>query len=158
MAVAVTWDLKKQFRAWLEPEAKDLITELDSFGRIVTFNGDRFDFEVIRAYGEVRPLLSKSFDVLTHIYRQTGFRVKLDHLAEQTLGVRKTGDGIQSVQWWREGQRDKVIQYCMHDVEILLRLVAHARQNGHVVIDRKRVSVDWSPMRTALTKSAASGR
>ncbi len=50
LAVAVTWDEQNRFRRWFEPDAKALITELEQFDRIVSFNGDRFDFEVLRGY------------------------------------------------------------------------------------------------------------
>ena len=48
LAVAVTWDAQNSFRRWFEPDAKALIAELGQFDRIVSFNGDRFDFEVLQ--------------------------------------------------------------------------------------------------------------
>ena len=158
LAVAVTWDINGQFRAWEEHEASDLIAELHKFSRIVTYNGDRFDLKVLSAYGKVRPLSAKSFDVLRHICQATGHRVALEHVVSHTLGVGKTADGIQSVKWWRQGKKDKVIEYCCHDVELLLRLVAHARETGYIVIDAKRVKVNWSPLRRPLTRAAAASR
>jgi len=53
LAVAVTWDSQNRFRRWFEPDAKHLISELAQYDRIVSFNGDRFDFEVLRAYHPV---------------------------------------------------------------------------------------------------------
>jgi uncharacterized protein YprB with RNaseH-like and TPR domain len=62
LAVAVTWDAEKKFRRWFEPDAKALINELGQFHRIISFNGDRFDFEVLRGYYPADNLLAKSFD------------------------------------------------------------------------------------------------
>ena len=145
LAVAITWDSNCQFRAWFEPDAAALINELHKFSRIVTFNGDRFDLEVLSAYGAVRPLRQKSFDVLVEIQNLIGRRVKLDHVVGQTLGVQKTADGIQAVDWWRKGEKDKVVEYCCHDVELLMRLVIHARQNGSITIDGRALEVNWTP-------------
>src|SRR6202049_3169108 len=61
LAVAVTWDQQNRFRRWFEPDVKALIFELGRFARIVSFNGDRFDFEVLRGYHAVGNLVPKSF-------------------------------------------------------------------------------------------------
>jgi len=53
LSVAVTWDASNEFREWYEPDAGRLIGELRAFDRIVTFNGLRFDLEVLAAYGDV---------------------------------------------------------------------------------------------------------
>ena len=154
LAIAVTWDLENSFRSWIEGQAAELIAELQKFERIVTYNGDRFDIRVLAAYGAVSELSTRSFDVLAHIRNVTGHLVALDHLASHTLGARKTGNGIAAVRWWREGKIEKVAMYCCHDVELLLRLVAFARQNGHVVIDGREVKVAWSPLEVPLTRRA----
>ena len=56
VAVAVTWDADSRFRRWFEPDVKALIEELSLFQRIISFNGDRFDFEVLRGYHTVSHL------------------------------------------------------------------------------------------------------
>jgi hypothetical protein len=44
LAVAVSWDEAHQFRVWFELDAQNLIAELETFDRIITYNGERFDF------------------------------------------------------------------------------------------------------------------
>lgn len=144
LALAVTWDAKNEFRAWLEPEAAALIGELAGFSRVVTFNGDRFDLEVLSAYGSTAALRKKSFDVLVDLHKKLGFRVKLDDLARATLGTKKSGSGLDAVKWWREGKIDEVRKYCEMDVAILRDIVTHGRKNGFVVVDAKRIEVKWS--------------
>ena len=144
LALAVTWDAKNAFRAWFEPDAAALIAELSAFSRVVTFNGDRFDFEVLSAYGSTEALRRRSFDVLADLYQKLGFRVKLDDLARATLGTKKSGSGLDAVKWWREGKVDEVRKYCEMDVAILRDIVTHGRKNGFVVVDTKRIQVKWS--------------
>ena len=91
LAVAVTWDAQNRFRRWFEPDAKALVAELGRFDRIVSFNGDRFDFEVLSAYQPVNHLLGKSFDLLVDLHRRLGHRIKLDDLARETLGNQENG-------------------------------------------------------------------
>ncbi len=137
LSVAVTWDEPHGFRDWYEVDAVRLIGELSGFDRIVTFNGQRFDFEVLSAYGDVGPLKAKSLDVLQDLKRRLGFRVSLQSAAQPTLGRQKSGSGIEAVKWWRSGDpalRRRVVDYCRMDVEILRELVAHGRREGFVKI------------------------
>ncbi len=137
LSVAVTWDVANEYREWYEPDAGRLIGELRAFDRIVTFNGLRFDLEVLSAYGDVRDLPRKSLDLLQDLKRRLGFRVSLQSLAQATLGRSKTASGLEAVQWWRSGDpglRQRVVDYCRTDVEILREIVAHGRREGYVKI------------------------
>jgi DEAD/DEAH box helicase domain-containing protein len=143
LAVAVTWDSQNRFRRWFEPDAKKLISELEQFDRIVSFNGDRFDFEVLRGYHPVDRLTGKSFDLLVDLHRRLGHRIKLDDLARETLGRQKTGDGLEIVQWWREGRKEEVCKYCENDVQLLVDLMEFARAKKYVVVKSRKLPVDW---------------
>jgi DEAD/DEAH box helicase domain-containing protein len=137
LAVAVTWDEAHDFRSWYEGDAARLIGELSAFDRIVTFNGHRFDLEVLSAYGDVSVLRGRSLDVLQDLKRRLGFRVSLQSAAQATLGRHKTGSGVEAVKWWRSGDpalRQRVVEYCRADVDILRELVAHGRREGFVKI------------------------
>jgi DEAD/DEAH box helicase domain-containing protein len=143
LAVAVTWDAQNRFRRWFETDAQALICELGQYDRIVSYNGDRFDFEVLRGYFPVSHLLEKSFDLLADLQRRLGHRVKLDDLARETLGNKKTGNGLEIVSWWREGRKEEVCKYCENDVRLLVDLVDFARRNKYVVVNARRLPVDW---------------
>lgn len=143
LAVAVTWDKSKGFRRWFETDSQELIKELNRFSRVVTYNGDRFDLEVLRGYGGVQSLRNKSKDLLADLYEKLGFRVKLDHLVKETLGRQKSGSGLDAVKWWRQGEIEKVCSYCQDDVRILIDLVDFARANKYVLVDGRKVPVDW---------------
>jgi DEAD/DEAH box helicase domain-containing protein len=143
LAVAVTWDAGNRFRRWFEPDVKALIYELGRFARIVSFNGDRFDFEVLRGYHPVGNLVPKSFDLLADLHRRLGFRIKLDDLARETLGHQKSGNGLEIVQWWREGRKEEVCKYCENDVQLLVDLVEFGRRKKYVVVNKRQLPVDW---------------
>jgi DEAD/DEAH box helicase domain-containing protein len=144
LAVAVTWDAQNRFRRWFEPDVKALISELGRFARIVSFNGDRFDLEVLRGYHPVGNLIPKSFDLLADLHKKLGFRIKLDDLARETLGYQKTGNGLEIVQWWREGRKEEVCKYCENDVQLLVDLVEFARRKKYVVVNKRQLPVDWN--------------
>ena len=135
LSVAVTWDASNEFREWYEPDAGRLIGELGAFDRIVTFNGLRFDLEVLSAYGDVSQLRKQSLDLLQDLKRRLGFRVSLQSVAQATLGKSKTASGLDAVAWWRSGDpalRQRVVDYCRTDVEILRQIVIHGRREGFV--------------------------
>ncbi len=53
--------------------------------------------------------------------------LSLSHLAQETLGAPKLADGLQSLAWWKAGERDKVIEYCKADVDLTRRLFEFGR-------------------------------
>ena len=135
---------------FVEQDASDLIDRLLIADRIVGFNLIRFDYEVLRPYGLlVTPdMIHRTIDLLDHIYQNLGFRLSLDNLAEATLNVRKSANGLKSVEWYREGKLDQVLEYCEQDVRVTYNLWEYGRQNTHVKYkDRdyqlRRVLVSW---------------
>ncbi len=144
IAVAVTWDKDNGFRRWFEDDALKLITELEQYTHVITYNGNRFDIEVLRAYAPVENIRKASLDILEELHKVVGHRVKLDQVAKETLGTAKSGDGLKAVEWWRAGQKDRVAEYCEQDVAILRDVVEHGRSKGFVVVSARQVTVKWN--------------
>jgi DEAD/DEAH box helicase domain-containing protein len=116
--------------------------------RVVGFNIDRFDLRVLSAYTEWDLGRIRTLDMLAEIHRRLGFRLSLAHLAEVNLGESKSGDGLQSLAWWKEGRIDLIEQYCKKDVDLTRRLYELGREQGYLLYrdqsDRiVRVPVDW---------------
>jgi DEAD/DEAH box helicase domain-containing protein len=143
MAVAVTWDKDNGFRRWFEEDARKLINELEQFDKVITYNGNRFDIEVLRAYAPVDNVRRASLDILEELHKLLGHRVKLDQVATETLGTAKSGDGIKAVEWWRAGEKDRVVKYCEQDVTILRDVVEHGRVKGFVMVSQRQIVVQW---------------
>ena len=143
LAVAVTWDKQHGFRQWFEKDVESLVGELGKYSRIITYNGNRFDLEVLGGYSPVKKLQPRSLDLLACLEARLGHRVSLATLASETLSSAKSGSGLDAVKWWRAGQREKVIKYCEQDVQLLIDLVEFGRKNGYVMVDGRRVPVDW---------------
>ena len=141
VAVVVTWDEAAGMRVWYENDVPALLEETVKFKKVVTFNGENFDFKVLGAYGPVDSLYRKSVDMLALLSRKLGFRVKLDSLALATLGRGKTGTGTECVQWWRSGDpdlRQRVVDYCKMDVELTRQIYQFGKQKGYVLIEDLR--------------------
>jgi DEAD/DEAH box helicase domain-containing protein len=148
VSLAVTWSEKDLFRLWEEPSANHLIEYLGGFGTVVSFNGDRFDSQVLSYYGNVDAINRHSFDVLVDLTRRLGHRLSLDSVAQATLGVGKSADGLIALRWWKEKQIELIAEYCRKDVQVLKDVVEFGRRNGHIKYsDRaggsRTLDVEW---------------
>ncbi|MBI4536829.1 MAG: DEAD/DEAH box helicase [candidate division NC10 bacterium] len=134
VAVAVTADLETgEARVYLEEQIDLLLEELSRAACIIGFNLKRFDFAVLKGYRQLDYGAWPVLDILEEIHGGLGFRLSLNHLAQETLGEAKTADGLQSLAWWKAGERDKVIAYCRADVDLTRRLFEFGRQHGYLL-------------------------
>jgi DEAD/DEAH box helicase domain-containing protein len=116
---------------------------------VVGYNIRGFDLPVLASYGLKTDDLDV-FDLMYDLETLTRQRfMKLESIAKGTLGVGKSADGLQAIEWWREGKIDKIIEYCIQDVKVTRDIFAFGRQNGHIRIARadgsnKEVPVQWN--------------
>ncbi|HTP13783.1 MAG TPA: ribonuclease H-like domain-containing protein [Bacteroidota bacterium] len=148
ISIAVTWCERDLFKLWDEESAVAMIEYLGGFGKVISFNGDGFDSRVLSRYGSVAAINQHSFDVLFDLSRKLGHRVSLDSVAQATLGVGKSADGLIALKWWKEKEIDLLAEYCRKDVQVLRDVVFYGRANGHVKYsDRyggsRSVNVAW---------------
>ena len=150
LACGVTWSTaRNEFAVYWEKDAAALVAELKSADRVIGFNILNFDYAVLQPYASSENLRSiRTTDMLQDIYRTLGFRLSLDSLAKATLGATKSADGVQSVKWFRDGELDKVAEYCKTDVDVTRHLHEFGRDNGFVNYYSKlgsklKVAVNW---------------
>lgn len=118
------------YTTYLVEELPRLWPILEGSDILVTFNGDHFDIPLLNKYYPGDLLNIKSVDLLKEMQKSAGRRMKLDQIAEGTLGIRKSGDGLQAIKWWREGDIEKVKSYCLDDVRITKDIYEYALKNG----------------------------
>jgi len=147
LAVAVTYNAALDtYCDYTEQEKERLIAALRGADLVVGYNVLRFDYEVLRAYTTERLDLIPTLDMLDDLYRTLGWRPSLDAVAAATLGETKSADGLQAVRWFRQGQLDKVIDYCRRDVEVTWRVYKFGRHNGCVRYRDRRGRVHEVPV------------
>ena len=124
-------------RTFTESHVEDLINELNNAELVIGFNIKGFDYKVLSRYTNLVFTNLPTFDLLNQIHLTLGHRVSLDNLAQPTLGIPKSADGLQAIQWFKEGEYEKIMQYCRRDVEITEQLFNVALRDGHLqFIDR----------------------
>jgi DEAD/DEAH box helicase domain-containing protein len=148
LAAAVTYSTAHaSFSHYAEEDAGALVSELQSADLVVGFNVVRFDYQVLQPYTEV-PLQSlPTVDMLQHIQQALGFRLSLDAIAVATLGTTKSANGIQAVQWYRQGEMDKVFAYCQRDVEVTRDVHEFGVRNRHVRYRDRQYRIRQVPVR-----------
>ncbi|MCF6186237.1 MAG: DEAD/DEAH box helicase [Desulfobulbaceae bacterium] len=150
ISMAVVYDgLDDTFYSYEEDEVPQLLEHLFRLELVVGFNNKRFDNKVLSAYTTKKLSSLPSLDILEEITGQLGYRLSLDRLAEHTLGVKKSGDGLQALQWYKQGEIEKIRTYCRKDVEITRDLFLHGFRQQHLLFQNKakkivRLPVDFS--------------
>jgi len=148
ISCAVLYDTKqKRFFQFYEDQALSLIGRLKRADLVVGFNSKCFDYRVLSRYSDFDFRKLHSLDILEEVHNYLGFRLSLDHLAQATLSVKKTADGLQALEWWRQGRIKEILTYCRADVEITRNLYLFGRKNRYLLFNSKtgamRIPVDW---------------
>jgi DEAD/DEAH box helicase domain-containing protein len=149
VSVAVLYDSEPdEFVVFEEPDVPQLVERLQAAPLVVGFNVLRFDYKVLSGLVSFRKRDIDTLDLLTHIHERLGYRLKLDNLAQATLGAPKSADGLQALAWWKEGRLDLISEYCRKDVELTRDLYLYGREHGYVLFTNKagarvRVPVSW---------------
>lgn len=130
IAIVCIHDSETGYSSYLESELSKLWPILERTDILVGYNSDHFDIPLLNKYYPGDLTRIKSLDIMNEVYLAFGRRLRLDTLAEGTLGQKKSGHGGQSLQWWRAGEIDKVRQYCLKDVELTKKLFDYALEHN----------------------------
>lgn len=138
-----------EYCSYTEHELSQFWRRLETCDLLIGFNNKGFDDQVVSAYfpevGKVN-----SFDILEIVSNSLGFRIKLDNIAQATLGVGKSGDGLKAIEYYREGKIEELRSYCLDDVKITKEIYDYGKNNGMLYYSdlqgKKEVLVDFSPV------------
>jgi DEAD/DEAH box helicase domain-containing protein len=146
VSVACAYDSKTdEYLSFRENELDQLI-DLMYRRLVIGYNIRGFDLPVMEAYG----LNSKKLDIFDLMYdleTLTRLRyLKLEKVARGTLNAGKFADGLKAVEWWKQGEIDKIIEYCIQDVKVTRDVFEHGRQKGFVKIRHSEENVVEVPV------------
>lgn len=160
--VCIHDSLDDSYKSFLEKDFQTLWTILEKADALITWNGNHFDIPLLNKYysGDLSKI--RSIDLMSKVRDVLGRRLKLDSVAEATLGRKKIGGGSDAMDWWNKGEIDKVIKYCIEDVKITKELYDYAMKHGLLkykdlsvagtVKDIKLDTADWErPAENAMT-------
>ena len=115
---------------------------------VVGFNVLRFDYEVLHGYTVFDLGQLPTLDMLVVLHERLKHRLSLDSIANATFGLEKTSEGLQAIQWFKEGQLLEVAEYCCYDVKLTKLVHEHGARHRQLFYKNRfgaklSVAVDW---------------
>src|SRR5512137_2007661 len=133
MSVGVTYSTARGgYVIYGENQVNDLIRDLQRADLVVGFNNLRFDYEVLHGYTPFDLRQLPTLDMLVELQNQLQHRLSLDSIATATFGVEKTAEGLQAIQWFKEGRMLEIAEYCCYDVKLTRMVHEYGAQNRQV--------------------------
>jgi len=149
MSVGVTYSVARGgYQVYAEKSVDDLIRELQRADLVVGFNNLRFDYEVLHGYTAFDLRQLPTLDMMVDLQTRLQHRLSLDSIATATFGVEKTAEGLQAIQWFREGKLLEIAEYCCYDVKITKMVHEFGAANRQLFYNNRfgkklSVTVDW---------------
>ena len=117
------------YRSFEEHELGALWPIFERAERIIGFNSEHFDVPILNRYYTGNLSVIPHLDMLKVVKEVTGRRYKLNDLVKATLQMEKSADGLQAMEWFKEGKLDLIKQYCEQDVKVTKELYDFGRKN-----------------------------
>ena len=149
ISLLVIYDYKDgKYKTFTEENMADLWPILEETDLLIGYNSDHFDIPLLDKYypGELTAIAS--LDLLKEIKNSLGRSIRLDNVAEATIGVGKSGHGLQAIEWWRAGEIDKIEKYCRDDVKVTKDVYEYALKHQKLkykdLLDVAEIPLDTS--------------
>lgn len=132
-----------------ERELGKLQNLLISASLVIGFNHVGFDFPVLQPYLSIDVASLPVLDIMLDFQKNLGHRIGLESVALATLGVGKTGSGIDAIRFYREGKMRELKDYCLNDVRVTREIFDYGATNGKIFYlsrmgnVKKEFLVDW---------------
>ncbi len=151
MSVGVTYSTETgEYRIYSEKRVNELIDQLMRADLVVGFNVINFDFEVLLGYTilDLKEHI-RALDLMLDVEAKLGHRLALDSIAQATLGVGKTGDGLDAIRWYREGKLAQIAEYCCFDVKVTKMVHEYGAKHKQLHFtdrfqQKRSVPVEWA--------------
>lgn len=126
-----------EMQSYFEKDIPRHFPLLEQADVVIGFNIDGFDMPTFTSYytGDISKI--PTLDVMDRIKDSIGHRISLDAVAKETLGVGKSGDGLDAIKYYKNQQWDKLEQYCLQDVKVTRDVFDYGYKNGMVKFRNK---------------------
>lgn len=123
--------------------------ELKNSDVIISYNGIGFDYPVLFEKKKgTKPDFGIWIDLMQIVWDALGKREKgwkLYQICEATLGIGKNDDGALAPEMYKKGQWGRLINYCLQDVIMTVRLAKFAAKYGYVKNARQKLKLKELP-------------
>ncbi len=138
VSIAVLYDSQDNaFIHYTQENLSALFSLLQKADCVIGFNSARFDYTVLQPFCPYDLKSLPTLDLLERVKERLNYRISLDNIATATLNAAKSADGLQALQWWKEGKIDEIAKYCQQDVDITKQVYEFGRDNEYVLFTNK---------------------
>ncbi|RJQ35685.1 hypothetical protein C4566_00115 [Candidatus Parcubacteria bacterium] len=124
---------RDQYRGFREEEFPELLEILKNVGLVIGFNSKPFDFPVLQPYYQDFDLKTiPHLDILEEVVFALGHRLKLESVAQSTLGYGKSGSGLDAIMYYRNNDWESLSKYCLDDVKVTKEVYDYGKEHGHI--------------------------
>jgi len=164
ISVLAAYDyLSDKYTVYEENELPKFAERLSSKPLLVGFNIKKFDNPILQKY---LPFSLKNFpllDIMDELVKVLGHRVSLDSVASATIGSVKSGNGLDAIRFWREGNLERLKSYCLDDVKLTKKIYEYGAENKKLYYtskyapSKKEARINWDINRPENDKSEKQG-
>ncbi len=138
----------KKYLGFKEEKFADLLKLFKNTELVIGFNSKYFDFPVLQPYYKDFDLSQIShLDILEEIQKKLGHRLKLESVAQSTLGYGKSGEGLDAIRYLRANDWESLIKYCLDDVKVTKEVYEYGLNHGHIFYTnygvKKKIPIPW---------------
>ena len=120
-----------KYRVYKESELGEMEKLFAQADLLIGFNSKSFDNVVLQPYFSNLDLNKvPHLDILEETTRVLGHRLKLESIAQSTLYEGKSGSGLDAIKYYREGDWDSLIKYCLDDVRVTKEVYEYGFRQG----------------------------
>lgn len=117
------------YEVYEERQLPRLAPILQSADQIIGYNIKQFDFEVLQPYLNFALTDVPAFDLLEEIQKVLGHKIRLEAVAQATIGSGKSGNGLEALLYFKNGKMDQLKKYCLDDVKVTKQVYEYALAN-----------------------------
>jgi DEAD/DEAH box helicase domain-containing protein len=137
ISVLVLWDSATgRFHIYDQNTLDEAARHLEDADVVLSFNGEKFDREVIEGILGRRLCLRQHYDLLLMIWDSLPCRQKghtLGEVGERTLNQKKSGESNMAPALFNQGRFAELHDYCLADVHLTRRLFQFVQKEGGVI-------------------------
>ncbi len=140
-----------EYCVYFEKDLPLLWPRLQFSDRVIGYNLNGFDYNVLNNYAPFDLFTLPTLDMMDVVYKKLGYRLKLDDLAHGSLGIGKSGNGLDAVRFWKNQELEKLAEYCKQDVKVTKEVYEYGVKNNFINFfdrfsgDKKQVLVNFKP-------------
>lgn len=127
-----------EYQAFKEKELAKLFKIFEHASFLIGYNSNKFDLPVLSSYYIGDIFQFHSLDLMDEVQSVLGYRVALDDLARSTLNAKKSGHGLMAIEYFRNNEWEKLINYCLDDVKITKDLYEYGKKNKRFYIQTSK--------------------